>query len=107
MRDGLRILRAILVLVKRERPLPFFSLAAVFLAGTGILLFIPVLEEFLRTGLVPRLPTALLSTALVLLASLSLACGLILDTVTRGRKEAKRIAYLAIPAPPDPEAAPP
>jgi len=103
VRDGLRILRAIVALAKRERPLPFFSLASLFLAGLGVAIFIPVLEEYLRTGLVPRLPTAVLSTALVLLGFLSLACGLILDTVTRGRKEAKRIAYLAIPAPPGPD----
>jgi glycosyltransferase involved in cell wall biosynthesis len=104
VRDGLGILRAILALVKRERPLPFFSIAAAALAGLGVAIFIPVLQEYLRTGLVPRLPTAVLSTALVLLAFLSLACGLILDTVTRGRREAKRIAYLAVPAPPDPDA---
>ena len=62
-------------------------------------LFIPVLSEFLRTGLVPRLPTAILSAGLVLGGLLSLAAGLILDTVTRGRLEAKRIAYLAIRGP--------
>ena len=65
----------------------------------GIGLFLPVLLEFLRTGLVPRLPTAVLSTGLVLLSFLSFACGLILDTVTRGRMETKRIAYLSIPGP--------
>jgi glycosyltransferase involved in cell wall biosynthesis len=97
--DGLRILRTILVLVKEERPLPFFSLAGAVLLAAGIGLFVPVLLEYLRTGLVPRLPTAVLSTGLVLLSFLSFACGLILDTVTRGRKEAKRMAYLAIPAP--------
>jgi len=65
----------------------------------GLALFIPVLAEYLRTGLVPRLPTAVLSTGLALASLLSFACGLILDTVTRGRKEAKRISYLAVPAP--------
>ena len=55
------------------------------------------MTEFLRTGLVPRMPTALLATGLVLLAHLSLTCGLILDAVSRGRKENKRLAYLAIP----------
>ncbi|WP_439595031.1 glycosyltransferase family 2 protein [Falsiroseomonas sp.] len=98
-RDGFRILGAILLLVRRERPLPFFALAALLLAGTGVVLSIPVLQTFLATGLVPRLPTAVLSMGLVLLAFLALACGLILDTVTRGRMEAKRMAYLAIPAP--------
>jgi glycosyltransferase involved in cell wall biosynthesis len=97
--DGFRILRTILVLVKEERPLQFFSLAGAVLLVIGFGLSVPVLLEFLRTGLVPRLPTAILSTGLVLLSFLSFACGLILDTVTRGRKEAKRIAYLAIPAP--------
>ena len=65
----------------------------------GLGLSIPVFEAYLETGLVPRLPTAVLSTGLVLLSFLSLACGLILDTVTRGRLEAKRLAYLGIPAP--------
>jgi len=98
-RDGLRILRTILVLVKEERPLPFFALIGAALLALGVGIFLPVLAEYLATGLVPRLPTAMLSTGLVLLSFLSFACGLILDTVTRGRKEAKRMAYLAIPAP--------
>ncbi|WP_144185167.1 glycosyltransferase family 2 protein [Elioraea rosea] len=97
--DGFRILRTILVLVKEERPLQFFSLAGGVLLLAAIAIFIPVLLEYIRTGLVPRLPTAILSTGLVLLSFLSFACGLILDTVTRGRKEAKRVAYLAVPAP--------
>ncbi len=96
--DGFRILRTILILVKEERPLQFFSLAGGALLLAGIAIFIPVLAEYLRTGMVPRLPTAILSTALVLVAFLAFACGLILDTVTRGRKEAKRMAYLSIPA---------
>lgn len=99
LRDGMRILRTILVLVKEERPLPFFALAALVLFAAGIGLFVPVLLTYLETGLVPRLPTAVLSLGLVLLAFLALACGLILETVTRGRREAKRIAYLAIPGP--------
>ncbi len=102
IRDGLRILAAIVALVKRERPLPFFGLIALALFATGLVLFIPVLQEFLRTGLVPRLPPAVLSATLTLAALLSLACGLVLETVTRGRREAKRIAYLAIAAPPEP-----
>jgi hypothetical protein len=97
--DGFRILRTILILVKEERPLQFFSAAGGVLAVAAVAIFIPVLAEFLRTGLVPRLPTAILSTGLVLLSFLAFACGLILDTVTRGRKEAKRMAYLSIPAP--------
>lgn len=97
--DGLRILRTIVVLVKGERPLAFFSAVGAALGLLALAIFVPVLTEYLRTGLVPRLPTAVLSTGLGLAALLSFACGLILDTVTRGRKEAKRIAYLAIPAP--------
>jgi len=98
-RDGARIGMTILGLLKRERPLPFFGLIALGLAGGGLLLALPVLAEFAQTGLVPRLPTAILSTGLVLSGLLALACGLILDTVTRGRREAKRIAYLALPPP--------
>ena len=98
-RDGFRILRMILALVQRERPRLFFGLvaAAMFLVSAG--LFLPVLETFLETGLVPRMPTFLASAILLTLSFLALACGLILDTVTRGRIEAKRIAYLAHPAP--------
>jgi hypothetical protein len=95
--DGMRILRAIVTLIQQERPLQVFSLAALGLLSLGISLGIPVVFEFLRSGLVPRLPTAMLSTGLVLLGFLSLACGLILDAVSRGRKENKRLAYLAIP----------
>lgn len=95
--DGFRILRTILVLVKEERPLQFFSIAAAVLLAVGIGLGLPVIGQFLRTGLVPRLPTAVLATSLVLLSCLSAACGLILDSVTRGRRELKRLSYLAIP----------
>ena len=97
--DGFRILRTIVLLVQRERPLTFFGIAGLVLLLAGLGLFMPVLAEYLRTGLVPRLPTAVLSTGLVLLSFLSFVCGLILDTVTRGRKEAKRIAYLSVPGP--------
>ena len=96
-RDGARILRLILLLVKDERPIPFFSGLAALLFILGIILGTPVVIHFLHTGLVPRLPTALAATALVLLSFLSLACGLILDSVARGRREMKRLAYLAIP----------
>ena len=101
-RDGWRILNSILLLVKEERPMLFFSVAAAVLAGLGVLFGIPVLLEFMQTGLVPRLPTAVLATGLVLMAALSSTCGLILDSVTRGRKEMKRLAYLAIRAPEGP-----
>ena len=95
-KDGARILRAILTLIQHERPLQVFSLSALCLAIAGIGTGIPVVLAFLKTGLVPRVPTALLSTGLVLLASLSLTCGLVLDAVSRARKENKRLAYLAI-----------
>jgi glycosyltransferase involved in cell wall biosynthesis len=95
-RDGLRILTTILILLKEERPFQFFAVLGVALAVLGFLLGLPVVFEFLRTGLVPRLPTALLATALVLLSFLSLTCGLILDTVTRGRREMKRLRYLEL-----------
>lgn len=98
-RDGLRILRMILVLVKEERPLPLFSLAAAVLCLAGLALGLPVVADFMRTGLVARLPTAVLATGLELLACLALVAGLILDSVAHGRREMKRLAYLAIPGP--------
>jgi glycosyltransferase involved in cell wall biosynthesis len=98
-RDGMRILRTIVVLVKEERPLQFFSLCGLLLLLLGIGFGIPVVLEFLATGLVPRLPTAVLATGLVLLSFLGFASGLILDSVTRARKEVKRLAYLALPGP--------
>lgn len=97
-RDGFRILKTILLFVKEERPLQFFSAIFGVLALLSIGLAVPVVVTYAQTGLVPRLPTAVLSTGLMLLAFLSLMCGLILDTVTRGRQEVKRIAYLTIPA---------
>jgi hypothetical protein len=90
-------MRLIIRLVREERPLEFFSAAAAFLAVVSVVLAIPVIGDYLRTGLVPRLPTAVLSTGLMLLSFLSLACGLILSTVTRGRMEVKRLHYLAVP----------
>lgn len=98
--DGVRILRTIVVLVKEERPLQFFSICGLLLLALAILLGGPVVGEFLRTGLVPRLPTAVLAMGLGLIAALSFACGLVLDSVSRGRKEVKRLAYLSVPAPP-------
>jgi glycosyltransferase involved in cell wall biosynthesis len=100
-RDGFRILRTIAHLVREERPLVFFSVFFVLLALVSLLIGAPVVTEYLRTGLVPRLPTAVLATGLMLLAFLALTAGLILDTVTRGRWEQKRMAYLSIPGPQD------
>ena len=93
--DGLRILRLIIQLLRDQRPLPFFSLAAAVLIVTGLALGLPVVLNFLKTGLVPRLPTAIVSASMVALSFLSLACGLILDSVARGRREMKRLFYLA------------
>lgn len=95
--DGFRILRTILILVKEERPLQFFSLCAGLLALAGLALGLPLVLEFARTHLVPRLPTAILATGFMLLGMMALMCGLILDSVTRGRREMKQLAYLAIP----------
>jgi glycosyltransferase involved in cell wall biosynthesis len=96
--DGLRILHTIMILVKEERPFHFFSIIALALLLIGISFGIPVVIEFIQSGLVPRFPSAILATGLVLLSSLCFTSGLILDTVTRARRELKRLAYLAIPA---------
>jgi glycosyltransferase involved in cell wall biosynthesis len=100
-RDGLRILGFIGYLVREERPLIFFFFFAAIFAAIAVIIGAPVVSEYMHTGLVPRLPTAVLATGLMVIACLSSACGLILDTVTRGRWEAKRIAYLSIPGPQD------
>jgi len=100
-RDGLRIVFAIARLVREERPLVFFAAICALLILLSLILGVPVVLEYLKTGLVPRLPTAVLSMGLMLLAFLSLASGLILDTVTRGRWELKRLAYLAVSGPHD------
>ena len=94
-RDGFRILWTIVRLYRSERPLQFFTSIPVVLAATSIVLAIPIVATFLREGVVPRFPTAILSTGLMILAFLSLASGLVLDTVTRGRREMKLLAYLA------------
>jgi glycosyltransferase involved in cell wall biosynthesis len=97
--DGFRILRTIIRLYRAERPLPFFGAIGLTLAIASIGFAIPVVVTYLETGLVPRLPTAVLATGLMILASLSGAIGLVLDTVTRGRREMKLLAYLALRAP--------
>ena len=93
--DGARILRVIVHLVKEERPLQFFSSIFFALVLVSLALGFPVVMQFLATGLVNRLPTAVLAMGLMILAFLSLFCGLVLDTVTRGRRELKRLLYLA------------
>ena len=94
-RDGIRILWMIMLLTKDERPFFFYSIAFGVLAAVSLALGIPVGLEFLETGLVPRFPTAILAASIMLLAFLSLATGLILDSVARGRREAKRLHYLS------------
>jgi hypothetical protein len=96
-RDGIRILWTIFILVKLEKPLVFFSVGFGLCVVLASVLAAPLAVTYMETGLVPRLPTAVLSSALVLLGFLSLVCGLILDTVTKGRLEAKRLAYVQIP----------
>lgn len=96
-RDGFRILIMILNLFKEERPLAFFSIIAGALTLASLILAYPVIRTYMETGLVPRFPTAILSTGLMILATLSLTCGFVLDTVTHGRREMKRLAYLSIP----------
>jgi glycosyltransferase involved in cell wall biosynthesis len=100
-RDGFKILFTIAALVREERPLIFFGALFAIFALTSLLLGSPVVLHFWRFHDVPRLPTAVLSAVLMLIAFLALASGLILDTVTRGRWEAKRMRYLAIPGPHD------
>lgn len=95
-RDGFRILGLILTLYKHERPLQFLSFVAGFLALLSFALATPVMIEWVQTGLVPRFPTAILATGIMILAALAFTIGLVLDTVTRGRKELKRLTYLQI-----------
>jgi glycosyltransferase involved in cell wall biosynthesis len=97
-RDGWRILFTIIMLFKEERPLAFFSVIAGLLLSTSMVLAYPVLVTYLKTGLVPRFPTAILSTGLMILASLSLTSGFILNSITHGRREMKRLFYLSLPA---------
>ncbi len=98
-RDGFRILFTIAGLVREERPVLFFTSIFAVLAAASLFVGIPVIREYFETGLVPRLPSAVLAVGLMLLGFLSLMSGIILDTVTQGRWENKRMAYLAIPGP--------
>ena len=97
-RDGFRILSTILKLYRSEKPLRFFTVIGAFLILVSIGLAIPVIVTYLEEGLVPRLPTAVLSMGLMIVAVLSVTSGLVLDTVTRGRREMKLLAYLSQPA---------
>ncbi len=97
-RDGFRILGTILKLYRSEKPLRFFTVIGIFLMLVSVGLAIPVVITYLEEGLVPRLPTAVLSMGLMIVAVLSVSSGLVLDTVTRGRREMKLLAYLSQPA---------
>jgi len=96
-RDGFRILSTILSLLRSERPVLFFGAIGGALALLAVILTAPLAITYMQTGLVPRLPTAVLATGIVILAMLNVFCGLILDTVVRGRQEVRRLAYLALP----------
>ena len=96
--DGIRILCTIVSLLKQERPLYLYGVIALGLFLTSLLLGFPIIVEYLQTGLVPRLPTAVLASVAMILAFLNLFSGLVLDTVTRGRKEANRLRYLELPS---------
>ncbi|HEX8414618.1 MAG TPA: glycosyl transferase, partial [Sphingomicrobium sp.] len=98
-RDGWRIMRTILHLFRIERPVLFYGGFAAFLAGLGLVLAAPLIVTYAETGLVPRFPTAILVTGMMIIATLCFFAGLILDTVTRGRREVRRLAYLSHPAP--------
>ncbi|MEM8537649.1 MAG: glycosyltransferase family 2 protein [Pseudomonadota bacterium] len=100
IKDGVRILKMIILLVKEERPFLMFGGVGLLFALVSLILGAPIVAEFLETGLVPRFPTAILSAALMIIAFLALTAGMVLDTVTLGRREMKRMAYLALPAVP-------
>ena len=97
-RDGTRIFMAILLLLKEVRPMFFFTSISLLLATASVLLAWPLLTTYIETGLVPRFPTATLSTGLMSIAFITMICGIILDSVTRGRRELKRMSYLNIPS---------
>jgi glycosyltransferase involved in cell wall biosynthesis len=98
-RDGWRILKTILTLYRIERPVLFYGTIGALLLVAAVILSVPLVITYLDTGLVPRFPTAILVTGMVIVAVLCFFAGLILDTVTRGRREMRRLAYLALPGP--------
>jgi glycosyltransferase involved in cell wall biosynthesis len=98
-RDGWRILRMMVQLYRIERPLWFYGAVGALFVIAGAALALPLILTYMETGLVPRFPTAFLIVGLMIIAVLNFMCGLILDTVTRGRQEVRRLAYLALPAP--------
>ncbi|HEX6603324.1 MAG TPA: glycosyltransferase family 2 protein [Sphingomicrobium sp.] len=100
-RDGWRILKTIVTLYRIERPVLFFGSIGAFLVAAALVLSVPLAITYAQTGLVPRFPTAILVTGMIIVAVLCFFAGLILDTVTRGRREMRRLAYLAQPGPRD------
>ena len=102
-RDGWRILKTIATLYRVERPVLFYGGIGALLLVAAMLLAVPLVATFLQTGLVPRFPTAILVTGMTIIAVLCFFAGLILDTVTRGRREVRRLAYLSLPAPGAPQ----
>ena len=98
-RDGWRILKTIVTLYRIERPVLFFGGIGAILVAAALILALPLVFTYIETCLVPRFPTAILATGMTIVAVLSFFAGLILDTVTRGRREVRRLAYLALPAP--------
>jgi glycosyltransferase involved in cell wall biosynthesis len=97
--DGWRILKTIVNLYRVERPVLFYGSIGALLVIAAIILAIPLVQTYLKTGLVPRFPTAILVTGMVIVAVLCFFAGLILNTVTRGRREVRRLAYLSLSAP--------
>ena len=98
-RDGFRILKTMLKLFSTERPIAFYGIVAGVLAAASVALGLPLLFTYLETGLVPRIPTAILAASSMTLGVLSLLAGVILHAVTKGRREIKALAYLRIPSP--------
>lgn len=98
-RDGWRILKMMISLYRSERPALFYGIFAALLALLALILAVPLVTTYLDTGLVPRFPTAVLIMGLLTIAVICTFVGLILDTVTKGRREMKRLAYLSFPAP--------
>lgn len=96
VRDGIRILATIVLLYKEIHPFRFFGSGAIVMVGASLAFGVPVILEFMQTGLVERVPTAILATGLMVLGAISLTCGLVLDSVARGRREIKRLHYQAM-----------
>ena len=97
--DGWRILKTIVTLYRIERPVLFYGTIGALLLALALVLSVPLVVTYLHTGLVPRFPTAILVTGMTIVAVLCFFTGLILDTVTRGRREVRRLHYLSLAAP--------